>query len=132
MIYDAYLTIPLQSSHIQTRFCQTKRNMSCQCCAKIICLLSVIARFLVASRMWKLLHCLPFTLSPDGGAEIIRLIISSMSQQRNSHSIFDLIKLIKGCPNSHMLLYYFGDIHVFSLYNFLTIKYPTNGPVCLS
>lgn len=70
MLIWQFLLNPLLSKH---GFCQTKRNESCQCGEKIICLRSVIARSLDVSRMWKLIHCLPFALTPDDGAEMWRL-----------------------------------------------------------
>lgn len=47
MLIWQFLLNPLPSKH---GFCQTKRNESCQCGVKIICLCSVIARFFWMSR----------------------------------------------------------------------------------
>lgn len=100
MLIWQFLLNPLLSKH---GFCQTKRNESCQCGVKILCLRSVIARFLDISRMWKLIHSLHLCIDSRRRSWNVKAEIrhpSPVSQQRDSQSkIFDLMRSEKRCPN---------------------------------
>lgn len=107
MISDAYLTIPLKSSPVQTRFCQTKRNKSCQCGAK-----NHFACFLSSPGFWMSRGCGSwFTVCPSHWLQTAELKCggwnhtskSDVPAEKLSEQNIWLDEVIKGMSESKFL-----------------------------